>query len=100
MGRYLEDAKALYGHARGELEQWRQSRDEIVLRDAAEKTWGAVTLATNELLESVGRRVPSGTGARRSELNSIERSDRRFRRLRMLDRFLVYGKHPAQGLLL
>ena len=87
MGRYLDDARAMYNYARIELQQWQDSNDEILLRDAAEKTWGAVTLATNDLLESFGRRAPSGTGARKSELNTLERRDRRFRRLRMLARF-------------
>ena len=87
MGRYLDDAKAMYNYARIELQQWRDTGDEILLRDAAEKTWGAVTLATNDLLESFDRRVPSGTGARKSELNAIERRNRRFRRYRMQDRF-------------
>lgn len=87
MGRYLDDAKAMYNYARIELEQWRQSADEILLRDAAEKTWGAVTLATNDLLESYGRRAPSGTGARKSGLIAMERRNRRIRRLRMQDRF-------------
>ena len=87
MGKYLEDAKAMYNYARIELQQWRGSNDEILLRDAAEKTWGAVTLATNDLLESFERRVPSGTGARQIELHTIERSNRQIRSLRMLDRF-------------
>ena len=89
MGRYLDDAKAMYDYARIELQQWEQSNDEILLRDAAEKTWGAVTLATNDLLESLGRQAPSGTGARRSELHTIERRDRRLRRIRLLDRFMA-----------
>lgn len=87
MGKYLDDAKAMYNYARIELQQWQDSSDEILLRDAAEKTWGAVTLATNDLLESYGRRVPSGTGARQSELHAIERRDRRFRAFGMLRRF-------------
>jgi hypothetical protein len=87
MGKYLDDARAMYNFARIELQQWQQSNDEILLRDAAEKTWGAVTLATNDLLESRGRRAPSGTGSRKSELNVLERGDRRFRAYRMLDRF-------------
>ena len=87
MGRYLDDAKAMYNYARIELQQWQDTGDEILLRDASEKTWGAVTLATNDLLESVGRRAPSGTGARKSELNAVQRRDSRIRRLRMLSRF-------------
>ena len=87
MGRYLDDAKAMYNHARIELQQWRDTGAEILLRDASEKTWGAATLATNDLLESFGRRAPSGTGARKSELNAMQRRDSRIRRLRMLSRF-------------
>ena len=87
MGRYLDDAKAMYNYARIELQQWQDTNDEILLRDAAEKTWGAVTLATNDLLESYGRRAPSGTGARQIELNALERRNRRLRSLHLLNRF-------------
>ena len=87
MGKYLDDAKAMYNYARIELQQWRDTSDEILLRDAAEKTWGAVTLATNDLLESYGRGVPSGTGDRLSELHAIEQRDPRVRQLWMLVRF-------------
>ena len=87
MGKYLDDAKGMYNYARIELQQWRDTNDEILLRDAAEKTWGAVTLATNDLLEFYGRRAPSGTGARQIELNAIERRNRRLRSFRMLGRF-------------
>ncbi len=87
MAEYLDDARALYAHALRELADWRHSHDEVLLRDAAEKTWGAVTQATNELLQVYDRTVPSGTGARRSSLNAIERQNRRIRSLRMLARF-------------
>lgn len=40
MGRYLDDAKGMYNYARIELAQWRQSADDILLRDAAEKNLG------------------------------------------------------------
>ena len=87
MGKHLNDAKAMYNYARIELQQWRDTSDEILLRDAAEKTWGAVTLATNDLLESYGRRAPSGTGDRLSELHAIEKQEPRVRQLWMLVRF-------------
>ncbi len=89
MGRYIEDDWALYGHAVGELEEWRRTGDDVLLRDAAEKAWGAVTLAANELLESQGRVVPDGTNARRDGLRALERSDRRIRALRFQARFLA-----------
>ena len=89
MGRYIEDAWALYGHAVGELEEWRRTVDDVLLRDAAEKAWGAVTLAANELLESQGRVVPDGTNARRDGLRALERNDGRIRALRFQARFLA-----------
>lgn len=87
MGRYLDDARTLYDQALRELEQWRQTSDPVLLRDAAEKAWGAVTQAANELLDAYGRRVPSGTGARRDQLHALEGQDRRFRQMRFLARF-------------
>lgn len=89
MGSYIEDAWALYGHAVGELEEWRRTGDDIILRDAAEKAWGAVTLAANELLESQGRVVPDGTNARRDGIRAIERRNRRIGALRLQARFLA-----------
>ena len=89
MGSYIEDAWALYGHAVGELEEWRRTGDDILLRDAAEKAWGAVTLAANELLESQGRTVPDGTNARRDAIRAVERQNRRIATLRLQARFLA-----------
>ena len=89
MGRYIEDAWALYGHAVGELEEWRRTGDDILLRDAAEKAWGAVTLAANELLESQGRVVPDGTNARRDGIRAVERRNGQIRALRLQARFLA-----------
>ena len=89
MGSYIEAAWALYGHAVGELEEWRRTADDILLRDAAEKAWGAVTLAANELLESQGRVVPDGTNARRDAIRAVERQNRRIGSLRLQARFLA-----------
>ena len=87
MGRYIEDAWALYGHAVGELEEWRRTGDFVLLRDAAEKAWGAVTLAANELVESQGRVVLEGTNARRDSLRAVEKQNRQLRSLRLRARF-------------
>ena len=89
MGRYLEDAWALYGHAIGELQDWRRTGDALLLRDAAEKAWGAVTQGANDLLESQGRVVPEGTNARRDAIRAVERGNRRIRALRLQARFLA-----------
>ena len=87
MGRYLEDAWALYGHAVGELQDWRRTGDTMLLRDAAEKAWGAVTQGANELLESQGRVAPEGTNARRDAIRAVERANKQLRPLRLSARF-------------
>jgi hypothetical protein len=59
MSKRLEHAGKLYAHALRELGEWRVSQDDhTLLRDAAEKTWGAVTEAANEVLFAYNRAVP------------------------------------------
>ncbi len=88
MGRYLEDARKLYAHAVKELGDWERTRDQTLLRDAAEKAWGAMVQATNEVLDAYGGRIPSGTNARRDALHAVERQNKPLRRLRLEARFL------------
>lgn len=88
MAQYIDDAKALYRHALRELGEWRISQDDhTLLRDAAEKTWGAVTEAANEVLFAYNLAVPSGTNARRNGLIAIQRRHRQIRPLNMARRF-------------
>jgi hypothetical protein len=87
MGKYLDDARTLYAKALNELTRWGETKDQVLLRDAAEKAWGAVTQAANELLKSYGYRVPRGTGARRDQLFALERQERRLRSMRFRARF-------------
>ena len=87
MSKYLDDARKLHAQALKELGEWERTKDQTILRDAAEKAWGAVVQATNEVLEAHGRRIPSGTNARRDELHALERQDRRLNRLRLRARF-------------
>lgn len=87
MGKYLDDANTLYREALNELARFHQSQDQAILRDAAEKGWGAVTQAANELLAFYDRAVPSGTGARRGQLTNLERQQRPLRRLYLEKRF-------------
>lgn len=81
MPAYMDEAWGFYRHALGELREWRLTDDPILLRDAAEKTWGAITMASNSLLASRGREVPAGTNARMNEIVRLESGDRRLRAL-------------------
>lgn len=87
MGGYLDDARVPHREALHELERWKATNDQAILRDAAEKAWGAVTQASNELLDARGQMVPSGTGARRQALAGLERQDRSLRPMRLQARF-------------
>ena len=87
MPAYMDEAWAFYNHALGELGEWQITDDPILLRDAAEKTWGAVTLAANALLESRGKKAPSGTNARMSAIIRLESGDRRLRALNLSSKF-------------
>ncbi len=73
VGRHLEDAEKLYAQAMTELSEWERTKEPTLLRDAAEKAWGAMVQATNEVLDAHGRRVLSGTNARRDALHALER---------------------------
>ena len=87
MPAYMDEAWAFYNHALGELREWQITDDPILLRDAAEKTWGAVTLAANALLESRGEKAPSGTNARKNAIIRLESGDRRLRALNLSSKF-------------
>ena len=88
MPAYMDEAWAFYNHALGELREWQITDDPILLRDAAEKTWGAVTLAANALLESRGKNPSSGTNARMNAIIRLESGDRRLRALRLSQTFI------------
>ena len=87
MPAYMDEAWAFHNHALGELREWQITDDPILLRDAAEKTWGAVTLAANALLESRGKTIPSGTNARMNAIIRLENGDRRLRALDLSSKF-------------
>ena len=87
MGKYLDDAKILYNEAVNELGRWQQTQDTVILRDAAEKAWAAVTQAANEVIEAFDWVVPSGTGARRRELARLERQNGQLRALGLEGQF-------------
>lgn len=81
MPAYMDEAWGFHRHALGELREWRLTDDPILLRDAAEKTWGAITMASNALLESRGVKQPDGTNSRMRAISRLENGDRHLRAL-------------------
>lgn len=87
MGAYLNTAKKMYVMALAELEQWDRNKDKVILQEAAEKTWGAVTQASNEIIKAYGRPVPHGTNARRYALEALEKQHRQLPAAHFSERF-------------
>ncbi len=87
MPAYMDEARGFHRHALGELREWRLTDDPILLRDAAEKTWGAIIMASNALLESRGVKPPDGTNSRMNEIIRLENRDRRLRALGLSEAF-------------
>lgn len=87
MPAYMDEARGFHRHALGELREWRLTDDPILLRDAAEKTWGAITMASNALLESRGREIPDGTNTRMRAIFRLENGDRHLRALGLGEAF-------------
>ena len=87
MPAYMDEARGFHRHAQRELREWRLTDDPILLRDAAEKTWGAIIMASNALLESRGVKPPDGTNSRMNEIIRLENRDRRLRALGLSEAF-------------
>jgi len=83
VGAYLNKAREFHRQAVEELADWKRARNnDVLIRDAAEKAWGAVTQAANEVIATLEgpNNVPKGTNVRRQTLVALEK---RFRELRV-----------------
>lgn len=67
----LEEAKRALELANRELDEFRRERDSLRLRDACEKGWLAVLLATDALLAELGK--PESYSERRTLLRELEK---------------------------
>ncbi|MFQ6115230.1 MAG: DUF5618 family protein [bacterium] len=93
---YLQVAKDFMDKARKELEDGKQKRDELSIRDACEKGWGATVQAINALF--VKKRLsplPRSHRQRRELLDKLEGEDDQLREKNFLDRFMAraYALH-------
>lgn len=87
MGIYLNKAKKMHQTAVAELEQWEHAKDVVILQEAAEKAWGAMTQASNELIQAFGKKVPHGTNVRRRTLEALEDEHRQLASLKLSHTF-------------
>lgn len=90
MGTYMNKAREFHRQAVAELEEWKLSRaNDVLICDAAEKAWGAVTQAANEIIAAADgtKETPSGSNGRRYILRELEKRYRNLRTLRLADRY-------------
>lgn len=87
MTKYLLQARKFYSASLEEFLQGRKKEDEIQIRQAAEKGWGAAVQATNALLVRRGIKVPRGTAKREELLFDVEEKDKKIKELRLGERF-------------
>ena len=87
MGEYLAEARRFHEEAMREFERGKRGGDITVIRDAAEKAWGAVVQATNELIEKRGMAIPRTHVERRQRLGELERLDPKIKELGFRDRY-------------
>jgi len=90
MGRLGEAKKALE-LALEELEKYRKNREVLRLRNACEKGWLAMVLATDALLVSFGYKKPESYSERRRALEELEAKHPRISELGLRDRFGARG---------
>ena len=88
---WLGEAKRALELAFGELEKYRKDRGVLRLRNACEKGWLAVVLATDALLISFGYKKPESYSERRKALEDLEAKHPRISELSLRDRFGARG---------
>lgn len=93
MSRYVEEAKKLYEEAKKEFEAGKREADFIKIRDACEKAWGSVVLATNELLEKKGVPIAKSSRERREGLDRLEKIDPNVKEKGISDRYSARDNH-------
>ncbi len=86
-GHYIEMARRFLARAEDELAAGRASQDEVELRQAAEKGWGAATEATKALFAARGEKIPAGTRAKKARLDEIQDRDPAVQREHVADSF-------------
>jgi hypothetical protein len=87
----LEEAKRALELANEELKSFRRGREALRLRDACEKGWLAVLLATDVLLAELGFGKPESYAERRILLRELERKMPRAAEFSLRDRLGARG---------
>lgn len=83
----LEQAKEFHQEALAEFTQAVKARNNVLLRDACEKGWNAIVLATNYLIFKKDGKETRSHWERRRALDSLEKRDPFIQEKAMSDKF-------------
>jgi len=75
--------------AKKEFDEYIRERDPMKLRDACEKAWLSVVLATDYLLVRVGAYKPRGRAERKKLLETLEKNVEEVKKLGLADRMFA-----------
>ena len=87
----LEEAWRALKLAFEELERYRRDREPLRLRNACEKGWLAIVLATDVLLANFGYRRPESYSGRRRMVKDLEAGNPEIAKVGLRDRFGARG---------
>jgi len=92
---FLSEAKEFFSEAKTEFEKAEREENKVLMRDACEKAWNAVVLATNYLFVEKKLPLPKSSRDRRFGLREQGKQDRSIKDKFLLDRFSarLYNLH-------
>lgn len=83
----IKKADEFYKQAVIEFNRARQKKSDVLFRDAAEKGWNAVVLATNYLIEKGLDKKPRNNRERRDKLFEIQNKNGKIKKYKFYERF-------------
>lgn len=85
----IEKAKEFYKQAQEEYEKAKETKDDVLFRDAGEKGWNAIVLATNFLIERIIGVKSKRNIDRRNKLFEIQKQNGKITRYKFYERFMA-----------
>ena len=83
----LEEAKRFYKKAVEKYKRAKEEKSDLFFRDAGEKGWNAVVLATNFMIKEITGKPPKSNRDRREILREIESQNGELKRYKFYERF-------------
>jgi len=92
---FIKEAKNFLNEAKLEFNRGAKEDNKVLMRDACEKAWNAVVLATNYLVVRRKMPLPKSFRERKLRLGELESMDQEIKKRALMDRFAArfYNLH-------